>query len=457
MLLKLAYKLQPHQKAALNSKSPGQLLYFSTGSGKSLTSLAIADKEGGTTDVITPAALRENYKKEILKHNIPGDFNVQSYEGYSKTPGHGDTLVIDEAHRLGSDRERSRQVQELSQDYKKRVVMTASPIQNHPRELAPLMNIVEGAPITSTRDFESAFIDKKEKSVGIVGRLLGAKPGYYEVPKDLETFKKLWAGKVNYYQAPSSGMFPSVEEERISVEMDPEQKKLYDFASNSLLNPVTKWKIQKNLPLTKAESALVNAFYADSRQVLSDPKSYSREYKGANPKADRAVDEIIKHKKPQTMIYAPFIDSGLRPVADRLKKKRISHEIFSGELSDSERKAMIERYNTGKTKALLIGPAGVEGLDLKGTGLIQLLSPHWHQGRVDQVKGRGIRYGSHSHLPKTKQKVKVQYLTMTEKPGLLQRVGVKKKQTVEEYMENMSLRKKRLNDEFLNAMKEVAQ
>ena len=48
---------------------------------------------------------------------------------------------------------------------------------------------------------------------------------------------------------------------------------------------------------------------------------------------------------------------------------------------------------------LLASGAGSEGLDLKGTRLMQLLEPHWNESRLDQVIGRGIRYRSHEGLP----------------------------------------------------------
>ena len=74
-----------------------------------------------------------------------------------------------------------------------------------------------------------------------------------------------------------------------------------------------------------------------------------------------------------------------------------------------QRDQMVRDYNENKIKALLLSRAGGEGLDLKGTRLIQLLEPHWNEEALKQVTGRGIRYRSHSHLPEDQRKVHVQH------------------------------------------------
>lgn len=57
-LAEIITQLQPHQQAALNKALVKNLiLAHSTGSGKTLTSIAIADKLGKPTTVLTPASL----------------------------------------------------------------------------------------------------------------------------------------------------------------------------------------------------------------------------------------------------------------------------------------------------------------------------------------------------------------------------------------------------------------
>src|SRR3990172_1291332 len=96
--------LQPHQQRVLDKlkTTDSLLLYHGLGSGKTLSAIAATDNM--KTNVVVPASLRENYKKELKKFKArAGDKHITSYEGATR---HGlpaaDALVIDEAHRLGT-------------------------------------------------------------------------------------------------------------------------------------------------------------------------------------------------------------------------------------------------------------------------------------------------------------------------------------------------------------------
>ena len=83
---------------------------------------------------------------------------------------------------------------------------------------------------------------------------------------------------------------------------------------------------------------------------------------------------------------------------------------------------MVEDYNAGKTRVLLVSSSGTEGLDLKGTKLMQVMEPHFNNSKIEQVIGRGIRYKSHSHLPEQERQVAVQRFFTTHPKSLVQRI-----------------------------------
>lgn len=94
------FDLLPHQKIAreyLNLYTPyrGLLLYFSLGSGKSCTSIAIA--EGMKTDkrivVMTPASLKMNFFTELKKCGDP-IFKKNQYWEFVSTSGHPDYVEV---------------------------------------------------------------------------------------------------------------------------------------------------------------------------------------------------------------------------------------------------------------------------------------------------------------------------------------------------------------------------
>ena len=84
---------------------------------------------------------------------------------------------------------------------------------------------------------------------------------------------RLLKGRVDYW--PSHGEFPSVEHEHVTVDMSPEQTRIYEGVMQT--NPILAYKIRHNLPPTKAEATQLNAFLSAARQVSNNPKAFSTE------------------------------------------------------------------------------------------------------------------------------------------------------------------------------------
>ena len=77
----LLTNLKPHQQRVLDkAKLHNLLIAHGTGSGKTLSSIAAAMSINKPVEVVTPASLVDNYKKEIAKHtsNTGRMFNVES-------------------------------------------------------------------------------------------------------------------------------------------------------------------------------------------------------------------------------------------------------------------------------------------------------------------------------------------------------------------------------------------
>jgi superfamily II DNA/RNA helicase len=124
-------------------------------------------------------------------------------------------------------------------------------------------------------------------------------------------------------------------------------------------------------------------------------------------------------------------------------------------MKKKERDELVKQYNKGEIKALILSSAGGEGLDLKGTRLMQILDPHWNNEKLHQVEGRGIRYKSHDHLSPEKRKILVQRYLATRPPStFFERRGWKKPGLgVDEYLTRLSQEKERLNTQFRELLK----
>ena len=96
---------------------------------------------------------------------------------------------------------------------------------------------------------------------------------------------------------------------------------------------------------------------------------------------------------------------------DSLDSVRSRYAIISGEVDPIDRENIQKVLNSPGNingeliSVLLISKTGAEGLDLKGVRQVHLIEPYWDKAREDQVKSRGIRLGSHSHLPPDQRNV----------------------------------------------------
>jgi SNF2 family DNA or RNA helicase len=285
--------------------------------------------------------------------------------------------------------------------------------------------------------------------------LLGVKPGTIKVPRNIEAFKRLLANKVDYYK-PNSADYPAVVESTKVVEMSDLQFDTYKEMMKG--NPGLAYKIKHGLPPNKSEASSLNAFLNASRQISNTPRAFNLSATEEDePKFNMAVSEIKKRvttdKNYKGVTYSNYLESGVNPMAKRLSRENIRFSEFTGKVSDREKKQIIEDYNSGKIQHLLISGAGSEGLDLKGTKLLQVLEPHWNDPKIDQVIGRAVRYQSHVDLPENERTVEIQkFVALPRKYGFFK----KRRDTgADEYLMMLSKQKSNLNNAFLNALQEV--
>lgn len=470
--------LQPHQEevAATGEDDAARvLLYHSLGSGKTLSSIAAAERAGDPYTAVVPASLRPNFKGERAKFTdeaVPAA--VASYNAVARgTVPPADTLVLDEAHRLRNpDALTTRNATALADRARHVYLLSGSPIVNHPHDLAPLIRILTGKAY-SPEEFDARFLDERKISPGFLGWLQGVKPVTVPVMANQDEFAELLRGHVHYH-APER---PEVEEreERYEVEMGPEQTRLYRGFWDQL--PwLTRWKLQNDFPLSRKELVKLSAFLSGPRQVGLSTYPFMKGKADAlkafrqSPKLQLAAEklrEALADPAQKAMVYSNFVDAGLTPYAAALAEAKVPFGIFHGGLNDAARKRAVADYNAGRTRVLLVGPAGSEGISLKGTRLLQVLDPHWNSARSDQAVGRGVRFDSHAHLPREDRNVRVQHFGARLPRTLWQRlwratVGHGEKEDprrdspgVDFYLENMARRKDELNGQFLEALRRV--
>ena len=178
------------------------------------------------------------------------------------------------------------------------------------------------------------------------------------------------------------------------------QRKLYLY-SLSKLDPVTRLKIRNNIPVSQREMTGIFGKLIQGRKVMTDPAEVYTPLKGEDPyeyspKIKRVVDDLVGHlsedKKNKSVIYGNLIKSQVDTVGRALDKKGVPYTTFLGignkNNSYKQRQKNLRDYMSGDKRVLLISGAGGEGLDLKGSTMMQMLEGHYNPEKVQQAEAR---------------------------------------------------------------------
>lgn len=468
-------QLQEHQQRIadkVTDENPRLLVYHGLGSGKSLSAIAAAEAarkvHGGNYGVVVPASLRGNFEKEIQKFTRNSNPEVMSYTGLGmgkQFKDQPDTLIMDEAARLRNPNSAMTQAaMRQAREAERLLLLTGTPITNSPTDLAPLVAMLDGKNV-DPKAFGERYVGYKKVSPGWMGWLRGVKPGVRPYIKNEKELRQLLQGKVDY-QPSKTPEGVNVNEEVVRVPLSKEQQKI-QHAIRTKIPPGFLWKLDREFPLSKDELSRLNGFLTGLRQVGLSTQPFR-----ADKDPLKAFDQSAKLQKAfenlkgtlesdprkKAIIYSNFVDAGLGPYAAGLERAGIPHAYFHGSISPKARQAAVDAYNQNKLRALLIGPAGAEGISTKGTSLIQLLDPHWNEARTQQAQGRGLRFDSHRGLPEELKNVAVQrYLNQSEDPGFVGRkfLGKQRERTADEVLERLTAEKEQLNEAFRNLLRDI--
>ena len=433
-------------------KSPrGVIAYHSTGSGKTYTALSALSKALQNKDDralwIAPASLTANFEKERMKHGLqyPGKVDVYSYE---KARNLADKLkdtrykliVLDEAHKLrNSGTSLTSRLKPVLDNSDKVLMLTGTAGYNHPSDMMSLISLMDSdAKVPRDRkEFISNYVDEDKWKIKNRPRLKNILDRYidvYETPKD-------------------SADFPRIYRKVIDTEMSPHQVELYRYLENKIPSPLRK-KVRNNLPMSLREATNLNAFSTGIRQASN---SISHHQVNADPfdseklrvAADRMARAANKTDNFRGVAYSNFLDAGILPYEKILQKHGLKPIVFTGGLDAEQKKKLVADYNTpGGKKILLLSSSGSEGLDLKGTRLLQILEPHFNRSKIQQVEGRGARYHSHIDLPEDQRNITIEEYHSKLPPRMWQKLLNTRDTSIDEYLAAISNMKQQLTDDM---------
>lgn len=439
-----------------NPEQPGMLLYWNVGSGKTIGAINAANRLKAKSTVVVPASLQENFKKELRKIRTPDkNFDIMSYEKFVRTPTgpNRDMLIVDEAHRIRElGTKRSKAVRDAVSKFNKIVLLTGTPIVNRPFDIVPLINAAAKSkrlPETE-KEFNEMYVSKNTNYPGFFGSVfLRKKPKTVYDIKNKDKFIKQTGDVVDYYNGMSPEDYPTRRDVMIRTPMSETQADIYSYYEKQLPHSLKK-KIQESIAPDRQEVSKLNAFLSATRQLSTSSRAFSTAQE-ESPKIKSIVD-AVKNEKGPSVVYSNYLESGITPIAKELEKNKIPHGVFTGKQTSKQKKDLVDRYNSGQMKALLISSSGGEGLDLKNTSAVHITEPHWNDPKIEQVIGRAIRYKSH----KNPAEVTVyKYIsTFPKAKSFLGRLFDRSNhKTVDDYLYNLSEQKKELNNKFTKLLR----
>jgi len=383
-----------HQRALL-SYSPGTrkslLLFHSTGTGKTVSSLGIAaailrDEPGDVYIFAPPGLLADPWRGELYREpsRLPQrDVAIlrRAYESPDRTRLHFRTyhqmvgfeparhapfaVFFDEAHNFRFGTRTTRDLKEalrISEKATHRFLLTATPVFNRPGEAAGLYAMLTGD--------------------GQVRNL----PAYYNcfekaaAEEDNELIRRWWRCLVSFHQRPAEDpRFPRTTRLPVIQPMTAEDHELYNDAEEELLR-----NGDRDPYLTKLRQA--NNVPSKVTWLLWEHLPYI----GVLDARGRPTRDPTR----KVVIYSHWLET-LDSLGSAFDQLGLAYQKVTGKTNRNGDR--LAEYNNDNVQVLLISDAVREGHGLRATTSLVIWEPQWNREALRQVIGRVVRRDSHPH------------------------------------------------------------
>lgn len=503
-----------------DSPYKGVLVFHEIGSGKTCTAVNIGEQWKHTRKivVVTPASLKGNFRNELrspcagnayLKSSerrklevlhpssdeykniiresdkrIDEYYNIYSYNKFvelaldNNLSLHNSILIIDEVQNMVSEfgifyDTLYRAIHEAPISLRI-VLLSATPMFDKPIEIALTMNLLRiPFEFPTGREFDKTFIKTIKKRNGKIA---------YEA-QNMDIFKERIRGYVSYFRGAPPYAFPESSVKYVKCKMSNFQYRSYLTVQSSENKDKKMKKIKEKRKLFEEGDILnlPNSFFIGTRMIsnvafpnkninedgydsftgsclsLKNLERYSPKFYKVIKKINRCTGTVF--------VYSNFKEyGGLRSFIRVLEghgyksyinngEGRRRYAIWSGDEKNDVKEEIKAVFNQSlnsdgnRLKVMLGSPSSKEGISFYNVQQVHILEPYWNYSRMKQIIGRAVRYCSHKIMPEDKRSVGV-YIYLAVHP--------QEKETIDQYIMNLALRKNKLIDEFEVALKETA-
>lgn len=397
----------------LKTNGFGGILADDMGLGKTLQVLAflLSEKEEGKTGddirtlIVTPASLVYNWKKEIEQF-VPelkicvitgtvsererkiqeacsegAEIWITSYDLLKRDIGLYEEItfaneVVDEAQYIKNQATNaSKSVRLIRSGF--RLALTGTPIENRLSELWSIFDyLMPGFLFTYTRFRQEielpAAADQDQEAMEKMRRMVH--------PFILRRLKRDVLKEL-----------PDKLEEVVTVELEGEQRRLYDAHVQRLKLYLEK---QSDEEFQHGKLELL-AELTKLRQLCCGPELLLENYKGPNAKLDACMELVQRaieggHK---ILLFSQFT-SMLDQICSRLKAEKIAYYRIDGSVNKEERMRQVDAFQEDSVPVFCISlKAGGTGLNLTAADIVIHYDPWWNAAAQNQATDRAHRIG----------------------------------------------------------------
>jgi superfamily II DNA or RNA helicase len=303
-----------------------------------------------------------------------------------------DLVIVDEAHHL---RNRNTQLWRFASELQKQFILllTATPVQNNLEELFNLVTLLEPGLLSTARQFQRHFVDRRDKMTPRHVDELHALLSEVMVRNRRSTvglhFTRRWARTERLALADKERQLYEAVTRFVRQHLQAE-------AAKGGLNRMALLSLQMALGSSSQAAAGTLATMADNAKLPKEERATLMELAGLarqqqeSSKAARLLgllgefrDKVViftQFRATQEMLYARLTEAG--------------HEValFHGGLTRLEKEAAIHRFQ-GPARLLLATEAGSEGRNLQFAHAVCNFDLPWNPMKIEQRVGRLSRIG----------------------------------------------------------------
>lgn len=434
-------KLKAHQTPVIEfmKKNRGVILYYSTGSGKTITALSAMYQFKENIIVIGPKSSKKAFTDDAKKLDLdPSRMKFYTFTKMKKLIKENNidvlsnyNVIVDEAHNLRNETSDNLLLISALDLVDKIILLTATPVVNYLNDMAVLVNIVKRKPVlpTEIKTFNASYYNSDTGEIN---------------NKDV-LIEKL-SNCISYYDNKNDDDnedYPETETIYQEVEMNNEQIEEYRHYIRKFIYDQEIGSNTFVIDFENLESRKKNFFLSATRQ-LSNTIDGNSEF----PKIQEIYSKIKSGPFP-CVVYSNYLDNGIYSLVPLFERDGITYKTITGNTNNEKINYIVNAYNKLNYQVLLLSSAGSESLDLKNTRQIHIMEPHWNESRIRQVIGRAIRYKSHESLPENQRHVAI-YRWMSVFPKVINN------KSADQYLIDLSRKKDNITKSFMGIIKKVS-